>query len=149
MTAVDITRTPSAFYLCGNDDNDNVNNSDALANSQTLVTRGIPTVGILHPATPLYDQRFIRISGVSLAQSLAVANELRAGHFLGADGFFTISSSGISAAVTAAPTSFPTISALTAGQQREFVAQISAMRAEHQFYSDWTSRSLRWFATYP
>jgi dienelactone hydrolase len=148
QTAASITTTPSAFYLCGNDDNDNVSNTQALANSQTLVTRGVPTVGILHPATPLYDQRFIRVSGVSPAQSLAIANELRGGGFVDSNGFIGTASSAISAAVTASPSSFPTISALTLGQQRELLAQISVMRAEHQFYSDWTSRSLRWFAAY-
>ncbi len=147
--AAAITTTPSAFYLCGNDDNVDVSNTQALANSQTLVTRGVPTAGLLHPATPLYNQRFIRVSGVSAAQSLAIANELRAGGFVDSSGFFSTASSAISTAVSASPASFPTILGLTLGQQRELFVQISVMRAEHQFYSDWTSRSLRWFAAYP
>ncbi len=149
QAAANLTTTPSAYYLCANDDNENVSNAQALANSQVLVTRGIPTTGILHPATPLYDQRFMRVFGVSAAQSLAISNELRAGGFVDAGGFISTASASISTAVAAAPTRFPTISMLTAGQQREMLAQISVMRAEHQFYSDWTSRSLRWFATYP
>lgn len=149
QSAASITTTPSAFFLCGNDDNENVSNAQALANSQTLMMRGVATIGMLHPATPLYDQRFIRVSGVSAAQSAAIANELRAAGFVDTNGFVSTSSSAISAAVTASPASFPTISRLTAGQQRELLAQISVMRAEHQFFSDWTSRSLRWFAGYP
>lgn len=147
--AVSITTTPSAFYLCANDENENVSNTQALANSQTLAGRGVPTVGILHPATPLYNQRFIRVSGVSAAQSLAIANELRAGGFVDANGFFSASTATISTAVTAAPASFPTISGLTPGQRFVLLGQIAVMRAEHQFFSDWTSRSLRWFAAYP
>jgi hypothetical protein len=147
--AVTLTTTPSAFHLCANDENENVSNTQALANSQTLVTRGVPTVGILHPATPLYDQRFIRVSGVSTAQSLAIANELRAGGFVDANGFFTTSTASISTAFTVSPTSFPTIAGLTAGQRLALLGQIAVMRAEHQFFSDWTSRSLRWFAAYP
>ncbi len=147
--AVGITATPSAFFLCENDENENVSNAQALANSQTLVTRGVPTVGILHPATPLYNQRFIRVPGVSAAQSLAIANELRASGFVDANGFFSTSSAAISAAFTASPASFPAISGLTGGQRFVLLGQIAVMRAEHQFFSDWTSRSLRWFADYP
>ena len=147
--AVGITTTPSAFYLCGNEENENVSNSQALANSQTLVGRGVPTTGILHPATPLYNQRFIRVAGVSAAQSLAVANELRAGGFVDANGFFSTSTAAISAAFTASPASFPTISGLTGAQRFVLLGQIAVMRAAHQFFSDWTSRSLRWFAAYP
>jgi dienelactone hydrolase len=147
--AVGVTTTPSAFYLCANDENENVSNAQALANSQTLVTRGVPTAGILHPATPLYNQRFIRVAGVSQAQSLAIANELRAGGFVDSNGFFTAATTTISTTVTASPASFPTISALTPLQRASVLAQIAVMRAEHQFFSDWTSRSLRWFAAYP
>ena len=147
--AVSITTTPSAFYLCANDENDNVSNTQALANSQTLLTRGVPTVGILHPATPLYNQRFIRVAGVSAAQSLAIANELRAGSFVDSNGFVTSPTSAISAAFTASPASFPTIAGLTGGQRLALLGQIAVMRAEHQFFSDWSSRSLRWFAAYP
>lgn len=147
--APNISTTPTAFFLCGNDDNVDVSNSTAQSNSQTLITRGIPSVAALHPATPLYDQRFIRVAGVTVTQSRAIATELRNAGYLNANGFFNTPTPTISNTVIATPASFPTISALTATQQRDIADQIRAMQAEHQFYSDWTSRSLRWFATYP
>lgn len=149
INAANISTTPSAFFLCGNDDNDEVNNAQAQANSQTLIGRGIPSVAALHPATPLYDQRFIRVSGITANQSRAIANELRNAGFVNANGFFNTPTPTISNAVSTAPASYPTISALTSAQQRDLVNQIRAMQAEHQFFSDWASRSLRWFATYP
>lgn len=147
--AVAVTTTPTAWYLCGNDDNAEVSNANALANSATLSSRGIATVAALHPATPLFDERFARVSGVSVAQSRAIAQEMRTAGFLDSNGFFTTPGSGISAAVSANPTRFPTLVALTLAQQSGILSQISVMRAEHEFYSDWAARSLRWFATYP
>lgn len=44
---------------------------------------------------------------------------------------------------------FPDEFGAIGGQRLALFGQIAVMRAEHQFFSDWTSRSLRWFAAYP
>jgi dienelactone hydrolase len=147
--AISLTQTPTAWHLCGSDDNADVSNTNAQANSASLAARGVPTFVALHPATPLIDERFVRVSGVSLAQSKALAAELRAAGLLDASSMFKVSTSDIVAQASASPARFPTLAALTAQQQKDVVSQISVMRAEHEMFSDWASRALRWFASYP
>ena len=147
--AVAVTRTPTAWYLCGNDDNAEVSNTNAQANSASLAGRGVPTAALLHAATPLYDERFLRVLGVSLAQSGALSAELRAAGMLDAAGFFNLASADVAARATASLASFPVLMAMTATQQRGVISQIAVMRAEHEMYADWAGRTLRWFAAYP
>lgn len=149
IDAITTTRTPTAWYLCGNDDNAEVSNTNALANSATLAARGVPTVALLHAATPLFDERFTRVLGVSAAQSRAAVAELRAAGFVDAAGFITTPSGDIASRVQAAPASFPTLSSLSPDQQRDALLQVAVMRAEHAMFSDWSSRTLRWFAQHP
>ena len=147
--AVNNTRTPTAWLLCGNDDNAEVSNVNAQANSTALAGRGVPTQVMLHAATPLYDERFVRVAGVSTAQSRTLAAEFRGAGMVDASGLFNMASGDIATRVVAAPAGFPTLAGLLPAQQKEVISQISVMRAEHEMYADWTSRSLRWFATYP
>lgn len=147
--ATNATLTPTAWYLCANDDNSDVSNTGAQANSATLAARGVATSVALQPATPLYDERFARVAGVTVAQSRAVSQELRAAGFLDGSNFFRTATSDIVAAFTANPAPFPTLRMLSSAQQGGIVSQISVMRAEHEFFSDWSARTLRWFAQYP
>ncbi len=147
--AVAQTRTPTAWHLCGNDQNGDVSNATAQANSATLGANGVPAVALLHPATPLYDERFARVTGITVARSIAISAELRTAGYLDGSGLFLSPSSTISAAFSNAPGSFPVLSSLTGAQQQDVLAQISVMLAEHEFFSDWTSRALNWFAQYP
>ena len=62
---------------------------------------------------------------------------------------FNTPTADIAAQATAMPTRLPTLSALSPAQQRDVMSQIAVMRAEHEMFSDWASRSLRWFAAYP
>ena len=52
--AVAATRTPTAWFLCGNAVNADVSKAGAQANSAALAARGVPTSALLHPATPLH-----------------------------------------------------------------------------------------------
>ncbi len=141
-SAVALTTTPTGWLLCGNDDNPEVDNGAAVANSAALAARGIPTVVDLHPASPLYDERFAREPGIAPATSQALALELRAAGFVGADGSFTQSTAAITAAVTANPALLPTFVSLAPSVRNEVVDQIRAMQAEHQMYSDWAMRAV-------
>lgn len=140
--AVAITTTPTAWLLCANDDNAEVDNAEALANSATLASRGVATLADLHPASPLYDVRFARDAGVSTASSGSLAAELRAAGFAGLDGFFTTPTTAIVAAVTADPALLPTLVSLPPAVRATVVDQVRVMQAEHQMFSDWAARAV-------
>lgn len=139
-----ISTTPSAWFMCGAEDNPEVSNEQAQENSQTLASRSVPTDFIEHPPSPLYDERFTRIEGIWAGTSMAMAAELRAAGFVDDDGFINTDGDVISQFVIDNPASFPTI----VGQTENLFAvraQLKAMRAEHTMYSDYTQRTIRWF----
>ena len=136
------TTTPTAWYLCANDDNDEVSNDEAKANSATLASRGIATEVDAHAASPLYDMRFTRVDGVTAASSQGIADELRAGGFVGADGLFDTPTDAIAASVQANPAAFPVISSTPSGRVSEVVNQLRVMQAEHEMFSDWAVRTM-------
>ena len=144
-SAVAITTTPTAFLLCANDDNGNVDNDAAIANAATLTSRGIPTLLDLHPASPLYDARFAREATIPLATSAALAGEIRAAGFVDPAGFFALPTSAMIAAITANPALTPVLTGLPPASQGDVVDQIRAMQAEHQMYSDWAARAIAFF----
>lgn len=138
-----LSTTPSAWYMCGGEDNPEVSNQEARDNELTLRNRGIATEYAEHPPTPLYDQRFMRIPGISAATSTAIANELRAANFVDAAGFITTDGDAIATFVVANPGAFPTILAQT--EQTSLRSQIKTMRAEHSTYADFTQRNIAFF----
>ena len=141
-TAAAITTTPTAWLMCGNDDNPEVDNAAAATNSAGLATRGVPTDIALHPVAPLYDARFARVTGVTVAESQALLAELRAAGFVGTDGFATQPTDDIVAAVTANPALLPTLVAQPGAVRADVIDQLRASQAEHQMYSDWASRAV-------
>jgi hypothetical protein len=128
--------------LCANDDNDQVSNDDARANSDVLRDRGIRTLVDEHPASPLYDQRFMRVPGVDEATSSELAEGLRDGGFVGPDGLFLLPTTEMQAQVQSDPDAFPALASTDGKTLSEVVNQIRVMQAEHQFYSDWAARAL-------
>ena len=143
--SAEISETPTAWFLCANDDNEQVSNAKAEENSAALEARGITTVVDAHPPSPLYDQRFMRVPGVDEATSTAIAEELRAAGFVDDDGMITVSSRDIVDEVGSSPGDFPTIVALSGSDKLGVVNQMRVMLAEHRLYSDWASRALDFF----
>ncbi|MFM8411497.1 MAG: hypothetical protein ACKOCT_14620, partial [Alphaproteobacteria bacterium] len=127
-SAAAVTMTPTAFLVCGNDDNDEVSNADAAANSAAIAGRGVPSVYAEHPASPLYDERFMR-TGLSLEISRALAHDFRAAGFVRDDGFFGTPSDDIIAAALANPSLLPTLAGLPATSQGGVVQQVGVMQA--------------------
>ncbi len=143
--AVAVTTTPTGWLLCGNDDNPEVDDDAAVANSAALASRGVPTFAALHAASPLYDERFTREPAVTLATSQALAAELRSAGFTGAGGFFTTPTDAIIAAMTNDPSLLPTFVSLAPGVRADVIDQVRAMQAEHQMFSDWAARAVAFF----
>jgi hypothetical protein len=132
-----LTATPTAWLL---------SRTAATAKSTTrrsragasLAARGVPDVLRL-PRVAFYDQRFVRVPGVTLATSLALAADARAAGFVGVDGFFVTPTDDL-AAVTANPSLMPRLVGLP-GRQLDVIDQVQAMQAEHRC-TDWaTARS--------
>ena len=115
-----------------------------MATRRSYAARGIPTDYLEHPPSPIYDERFTRIDGISAATSRAIADELRSAGFVGADGLLTTDGDVIAAQVAANPAAFPVFAA-QAGSFREIRSEIKTMRAEHAMYADATARTIRFF----
>ncbi len=142
--AANVTTTPTAFFVCQNDDNPEVDNADAAAKSAAIAARGVPSLYAEHPASPLYDERFLRV-GLPPATSQALAAEARAAGFIGSGGFFTTPTDAIVVAALANPALLPTLAALPPSSQRQVVDQVRVMQAEHQMFSDWARRAIAFF----
>ncbi len=135
--------TPSAWFMCGAEDNPEVSNTEARANEAAMRARGIPTDYLEHAPSPLYDQRFTRINGIDGATSTAMAAELRTAEFVDAAGFITVDGDEIARRVLADPDAFPTI--MSSPSANEVRNQIKVMRAEHSMYADATRRNVDFF----
>ena len=127
--------------------NPEVSNADAAANSAAITARGVPSVFAEHPASPIYDERFVR-GGLTLADSQALAAELRASGFVGPDGLFTTPSADIAAALSANPALLPTLVGLPPASKLQVNDQVKAMQAEHQMFSDWARRAVSFLESY-
>ena len=143
------TSTPTAFYLCAQDDNPEVSNGNAQAQSDAIVKRGIASVALLHPPTPLYDERFGRVVGVTFDRSRSLSAEFRKAEFVNSAGFIALPSQTIQARIASMPGSFPVFNSFTPAQRQEIGNQIRVLRAEHEFYSDWSAKTLKWLQSAP
>lgn len=139
-----LSTTPSAWFLCGAEDNPEVSNAEGIANRARLAGRGVPTDLVLNPPSPLHDQRFARIAGITPGESSAIVGELRAAGYLDADGFVDTDANVIEAAIRADRSRFP-VTGAQVGALNAIGSQLGAVRAEHQMYSDLAARTVAWF----
>lgn len=147
-SAAQITVTPTAWFLCANDDNEEVSNEEALKNSENLTKRGIDTIADLHQASPLYNERFMRVEGLSAEISGSIAAELRNAGFVDSAGMFIVQTDNILSYVQDNPSSFSVTLSLSSDRRKDVVDQIKVMQAEHQIYSDWTARTIDFLDTH-
>jgi hypothetical protein len=138
-----LSTTPSAWFMCGAEDNPEVSNAEARANEAEMQARGVPTDYVEHRPSPLYAERFARIDGIDQATSRAIAAELRAAGFVDGAGFITVDGDEIATRVVANPAAFPTISSNPRGNAIR--SQVKVMRAEHSMYADATRRNIDFF----
>jgi hypothetical protein len=138
-----LSTTPSAWFMCGAEDNPEVSNAEARANEAAMRARGVPTDYAEHPPSPLHDERFARINGLSATTSAATAAELRAAGFVDPTGFVNLDGDTIAQRVLADPASFPTITSIP--NPSEVRNQVKVLRAEHSMYADSTRRNIDFF----
>ncbi len=136
-TTLAATTAPTAWFLADKDSVWPTGAADTTTSSAAMTARGVATSVNVHPATPLYDQRFERVTGVSATQSKAIADELRADGFVDADDNWLVSGMTVTAAFPLA-----SLSGLSADQQTAVDAEVEIMAAEHELYDDYANRML-------
>ena len=147
-TGFDLRLSPFAFRLARYDDNPSYNYpvglNQAMDNIAELQSRGICNDLYENDRQPIYPERFARVPGISVANSIAMYNELVANSQIDANGY-ALNSSIIQANVLANPNAYPTIVNFVNQGITGMVSQIGASNAEHSFYSDYNSETLSFF----
>ena len=148
-TGFDVRLSPFAYRLSRYDDNPSYNYpvglQQALANVALLDTRGICNDLYENDRQPIYPERFARVPGISVANSILMYNELVVNNQIDANGY-ALNSSVIEANVLANPSAYPTIVSFVNSGITGMVSQIGASNAEHSFYSDYNAATLDFFA---
>ncbi|MDX2030469.1 MAG: serine hydrolase [Blastocatellia bacterium] len=131
---------PFTWNLAQNDDNEGVGaegNARALQNYNALRARGIAAQYLVNPPSPVYPQRFARISGLTPADSQTIYNSLKTGGFLD-EGDFLRQNPQTSNWASAIPSQY--------GAQRTAIGeQLDVCYARHNFYSDYSNKVAAFF----
>ncbi len=135
------TRTPTAWYLAEHDSVAPSAAAEAARFLDDLSARQVPTDLLVHPATPLYDQRFERVTGVDPVRSARIAESLRSAGFADEVGRWTATG----AAITAALGSLDGASDLDPATRTAVAAEIEIMAADHELYDDGAARMVAFF----
>jgi hypothetical protein len=148
-TGFDVRLSPFAFRLSRYDDNESYNYpfglQQAMANVALLESRGICNDLYENDRQPIYPERFARVPGISVANSILMYNELVTNNQIDANGY-ALNSSTIQANVLANPSAYPTIVSFVNQGITGMVSQIGASNAEHSFYSDYNYETLRFLS---
>lgn len=147
-TVFDVSTVSFQFCMAKYDEREEVGptgNATALTYSQQLIARGVCSKYFLLDKSPVYPERFARISGISIATSTALHNELKSNNWLDAKRYLKAASDSISTIYTASPSLYPTFNSLTALQKYYVNCQIDIMYAGHQFYSDLNKTTIKFF----
>lgn len=142
------TNVPIQWCMAKYDNNDNVGpagNAAALTNYNTLLNRGICTKYFLHDHSPVYAERFMRSGSITQTVAGNLLEEFQSNNLLDANNYLLYASDTILTKIIDSPASYPVFVSLT-GAQKSFVgAEIDAMYAAHQFYSDYNKKTLHFF----
>ncbi len=143
--AILVTETPTAWYMCGYDTNENVGEEGtikALHYSQEIAARGIPTQYFIHPPAPLFAQRLSRSSSISVQLSREIVNNINRAGYLNQCGYLIEKPYFVKAAMESNPDFFPAYNGLDNETQIEAIRQIKAAYADHEFYSAYADRNM-------
>lgn len=139
------TETPTAWFMCEHDQNNPANIDKATTHHQDLVARSIPTELVLHPASPLYSERFTRVASIDAVTSATLVSELDAQGLLSPDGFVEVFRAELTQTLTGNPDAFPTWASLSNPDANAALDQISIVTADHKFYDDLAARTVAFF----
>ena len=109
-------------------------------NHQNLLNRGVPTQYHLAVPTPVYPERFWRITGLSTADSQTIHNALRQGGFIDGRNFL-VADPDVSGWESVIPAQYNS-------HMNSIRDQLRICYTEHTFFSDYNRRVLNFFNTY-
>ena len=143
-----LTNVPIQWCMAKYDNHPNVGpagNAEALANHNTLVSRGICSRYFLFDHSPVYPQRFMRSPTISQTKSANLLTELQSNNLLTANNYLLYATDTIGARILASPLSYPQYLTLS-GTDKVFMAtQVDVMYSAHQFFCDYDKRTLEFF----
>lgn len=136
--------SPFAFRMALYDDNEEVGpegNYQAFQHDSLLQVNGICHDYLIHDRQPIYPERFARINGISVSESVNIFNDLVTNGHLDANNYAEYSND-IYNAVLSVPNNYPSIISIPAALRNDVLLQISAANAEHTFYSDYNYETI-------
>ncbi|OQP60588.1 hypothetical protein A3860_32760 [Niastella vici] len=141
-----VSTVPYQFCMAKNDDQPEVGatgNADALTNSQGLNSRGVCSKYFITDRSPVYPERFARLSDISVATSTAIFKELKNNNWLTDKNFMKANSDSVSKVCLANTATYPTYNSLNAVLRYFVNMEIDVMFAGHQFYSDFDKTTIK------
>lgn len=124
------------------------NNKKAREVYEKLIGRGVRCEWMQNQPQPLYPQRFARISGVTIAKSTAMLNQLRDKGFLYPNDIPKIQSDTLEYVIKNYPAVLSEFSTLPETQWKEALYQYRVAFADHEFHSNFTYATLDFFKGY-
>lgn len=119
--ALAVTEAPTAWFLAAADRTFPDGAAQAATFQADLRARGVRSLLVVHPVTPLHDERFTRVAGIDLALSTRLAASARAA---GAP------------EVPVDPASLDGADGLSADQLEAVNAELEITAADHELYDD-------------
>jgi hypothetical protein len=135
--AIAITHARTAWYLAKDDQTLPTSVPDSEAFQKQLAARGITTDLYVHPPTPLYGERFLRVTGIDARRSAAIAASLHAHHDVDASGNWLVTGSSVTDDLD-----LDGLAGLTEAQTSAVAEEIKIMAADHELYDDVANRML-------
>lgn len=123
-----LTDAPTAWFLAERDAWHPSGDDEADAHAALMAARGVEVRVFVHPPTPLYDQRFVRVVGVDETLSASLANTLRTNGSVDAEGRWLVTGEQAARSLAAVPMSSP--------QRAGVEAEIRIMAAEGVMYDE-------------
>ncbi len=143
-----ITNVPIQWCMAKYDNHPNVGpagNAEALANHNTLVSRGICSRYFLFDHSPVYAQRFMRSPTITQTKSNNLMQELQNNNLLDANKYLLYATDTIGGRILASPASYPQYLTLQASDKLFMATQVDVMYSAHQFFCDYDKRTLEFF----
>jgi hypothetical protein len=143
------TTTPLLFSLAHWDNNSLMGqsgNTNAIANAQSLLNRGVCSFSNLNLSFIIYAIGFARNSVISATLSTQIFNELKNNNLLSSTNYLKGYASSLWTTVSAASQKFPILSSLTIDQAAVVDEQLSCTSTDHQFFSDYNKATIKFLS---
>ncbi len=140
-----VTNTPllvSMNLLDSHPDVGQEGNWDAFNAYDTLIQRGNCAQFFLLRPSPVYPERFKRLSTINGVLSQAIFNELKNNQCLNAANYLSKAPGVIEAWVSSQPSNWPVITSLNTGQRNFVLDQLDVMWTSHHFHTDFMGADL-------